>query len=329
MSRQPSDSDHVTGQRNDSVLANVALLYYKEGLTQSDIAKRLRVSRATVVNYLRSARERNIVDIRINGNSFASSTLTSELREKFDLRDAYIASTTPGAEEQKRQEQNRQVARVGGIALCELVREDEKLGIAWGETIHLLVQDMPLGRIPGLQVCQMIGSMESPLLPHSTAEYCAIRVANCLNADCHTLHAPAVLSTSSIAESLRAEPIIKAQLKRLKKLDRAIFSVGNCDLDTHIVQSGIAKRKDLLWYKKMGAVGVLCGRFVDEQGEAIMGELDERLIGINLSDLGKCSEGLLVVSGLEKRSAVLAALRGGYVTHLVIDEITAKSLLDD
>ena len=31
-------------------LSNVALLYYGEGLTQSDIAKRLQVSRMTVVN---------------------------------------------------------------------------------------------------------------------------------------------------------------------------------------------------------------------------------------------------------------------------------------
>ncbi len=65
-----SDESGFLNQRN-SVLTNVALLYSGEGLTQSEIAKRMNVSRATVVNQLRESRELGIVDIRICGEALA------------------------------------------------------------------------------------------------------------------------------------------------------------------------------------------------------------------------------------------------------------------
>ena len=74
-----------------ALLANVALMYFGEGLTQNDNAKRLQVSRATVVNMLREARDTGIVDIRVDGRSLAASSLGLDLREAYGLDDVYIA----------------------------------------------------------------------------------------------------------------------------------------------------------------------------------------------------------------------------------------------
>ncbi len=43
-----------------------AWLYYADQMTQSEIAKTLKVSRATIVNYLQEARERGIVSVHIS-----------------------------------------------------------------------------------------------------------------------------------------------------------------------------------------------------------------------------------------------------------------------
>jgi deoxyribonucleoside regulator len=317
--------------RTDHMLAHVAMLYYKDSLTQDQIAQRMGVSRATVVNYLRLAREQNIVDIRINGSSFTSSTLSTRLKQAFELEDVFIASGLDGPAKggtTSKDELVRQVARVGAMALFDMVGSGETLGVAWGHTIQAVCSDMPRKTVRGLRVCQMIGSMESPLLALSAAETCAIRVATSLGAVCHTLHAPAILSTATLAKALRAEPTIKSQLGRLQHLDRAVFSVGDCDPDTHIVQSGIASAATLKWYRSKGAVGVLCGRFIDEQGRHVVGKLDERMIGISLPDLRRCRFGILVVAGTQKIAAIKAALAGGYVTHLVIDEAAGNSLLE-
>jgi DNA-binding transcriptional regulator LsrR (DeoR family) len=50
----------------DDAVNWAAWLYYADEMTQSEIAKTLNVSRATVVNYLQEARSRGIVSIRIS-----------------------------------------------------------------------------------------------------------------------------------------------------------------------------------------------------------------------------------------------------------------------
>ncbi len=62
---KPAPSKRVSGDK-EAQLSNIALLYYGEGLTQGEIAKRMKVSRTTVVNMLRESRELGIVEIRVD-----------------------------------------------------------------------------------------------------------------------------------------------------------------------------------------------------------------------------------------------------------------------
>ncbi len=314
--------------RNDTLLANIAILYYKDGLTQNEIAKRLGVSRPTVVNYLRQAREQNIVDIRINGTSFSSSKLSKDLRDAYGLKDVFIASVLPGPgsnADKRARDVRRQVARVGAMAVYDLLQPGDVLGIAWGETIQWVAEEMPRGIIRNLTICQTIGSMKSPLLP--AAETSSIRIAASLNADCYTLHAPAILSSKKIADALKKEPIIRTQLEKFRELTKVLFSVGNCSETTHIVQSGIASVEELHWYQAHGAVGVICGRFINAKGEHVKGEMDERMIGITPEDLKHVRCGILVAAGTDKIEAIRAAFVGGYVQYLVTDEMTGRLLV--
>lgn len=315
-------------QRNDELLTAVALLYYKDGLTQSEIATRLRVSRASVVNYLRQAHEQNIVDIRIDGVSYSCSSLSRDLREAYALEDVYVATTypAPGASpEVLAQETRRQVARVGAMAVHGLVQPGDVLGVTWGETIQALAEEMPRSAVKDLTICQMIGSMKSPLLP--AAETSAIRIASCLGADCHTLHAPAILSSPEIAQALMREPIIHAQLEKLKELTKALFSVGNMSESTHSVRSGIVTAREMRWYRDHGAVGVICGRFIDARGEHVEGQVDARMIGVTPAELRRVEAGILVAAGSDKLEAIRAALVGRFARYLVTDESTGRQLL--
>lgn len=314
---------------HDALLANVALLYYKEGLTQGDIARRLGVSRPTVVAYLRQAREFGIVDIRIDGLSFATSSLSRELRAAYGLSDVFLIDEPPGpagTPEEASRQARRQLAQVGAMAVFDLLEPGDSLGVAWGQTIHWLAEEMPRGTIAGLSVYQMIGSMKSRHLP--AAETLAIRVASSLNAECFTLHAPAVLSNRDIADALRREPVIAEQLRALRALSKTLFSVGNVADDTQLVQSGIATVDDVRGYVRRGAVGVLSARFIDADGNPVEGDLDGRVIGMELADIRAVGNGILVSSGHDKVAAMRAALVGGYVRYLVTDKSTGEELLD-
>lgn len=320
--------DRSPAVKNDALLANVAILYYKDGLTQNDIAKRLGVSRPTVVAYLRQARELNIVDIRINGASFTVSNLSREIKDAFGLKDVYLASMFSSDDEsQETADTLRHVACAGAMAVYDLLRPSDVLGVAWGQTIQCLAEEMPRGVIRGVKICQMIGSMKSRTLP--APETSSIRIAASLGADCFTLHAPALLSSAEVAAALKREPLIRSQLANFSILTKSLFSVGSCQPNTQIVKSGIATAEQVAWYQARGARAVICGRFVDENGEHVTGELDDRMIGIRPEELRAVPEGIMVASGLDKVEAMLACLSGGYARYLVTDEVTGLQLLKE
>lgn len=311
----------------DALLANVALLYYGEGLTQNDIAMRMGVSRQTVVNMLRECRERAIVEIRVAGQVLASSNHSRMLKQKYGLADAYVARRHNGQQPVSDADIVHHVARIGAAALSELVQPNDVVGVAWGQTIMSVANKMSTTDVSNVTVCQMIGSMASDRV--AASEDCAIRISQHLGAQCFTLHAPAVLSSTGLAATLRQEPTIATQLQRLETLDLALFSVSDTGPETHMVAAGIADRAELKAARQAGAVGVVCARYLNADGQAIKSPPNDRVIGITIDQLRNASRKLLVAAGVQRLEPVKAALKGKLVTHLCVDETLAKALLEN
>lgn len=320
------DGKHIakeTGAER-ATLAHVAMLYYREGLTQGEIARRTGVSRATIVNWLRLAREQAIVDIRIRGESFATSPLARRLADRYDLIDAYIAHDD--AEPLSPDAMLTRTAQLGAQAMRDLLSDDDRLGVAWGETVRRMAETFPAADLPGLVVHQLVGSMYSEHL--FAAETCTIEIARRLKARCRTLHAPAILSSASLADQLRSEPVIAGQLEAFRTMTKALFSVGDVSPRTTLVAAGIGSAEDVAWYRERGAAGVLSCHFIDHDGQPMRGPLTDRTIGITPEALHEVPMRMLVVAGEEKREATAALLKGGFVTHLVINEASARALLE-
>lgn len=308
----------VTGE---SIVIEAAWLYYHDGMNQTGIASHLGVSRATVVNYLQEAKERGFIKISLAPEAFTTHRLAQELRLKFGLTAAYVVPDGTGGEE----EALLRVARGAAEWLPSLLQSGDRLGVSWGRTVFEVAEAMSQSRVENVTVSQLVGSMATPY--GFTAEICSAHLAQRLEAKLINLHAPAVLSDPDLAARLRAEPIIRDQIDALSHCNKAIFAAGSCDHSSHIVGSGVASHADLDWYTGKGATGVLCGRFIDAAGRPIDGELDQRMIGVELDKLLGLDMGLLVSVGADKVQPMLAAIAGGYVTHVVTSEDTAKGVL--
>ena len=90
MSRIPTKPTDFSSD-SEGMLAAVAELYYKDGLTQAQIGKRLGLSRQTIVSYLRQGKKRGIVEIKIKGSAYTGSDLSRSLKLKYELEDVYIS----------------------------------------------------------------------------------------------------------------------------------------------------------------------------------------------------------------------------------------------
>jgi len=313
----------ATDRSAESIVVQTAWLYYHDGWNQTDIAEHLGVSRASVVNYLNRAREQGLIRVTLSDEVFTGHRLAEALCERFGLQGAYVLPV--GASDSEEQIFLR-VARGAALWLPRLLDAGDRLGVSWGRTVFELAQALDSVAVPELVVTQLVGSMSTPY--GFTAETCSTIVAQKLSATCINLHAPAVLSEAKLATRLRREPIIKLQLDALARCNKAIFAAGSCTPDSHIVGSGVATPAELEHALGAGAVGVLCGRFIDAGGEEIGGDLSRRIMGVSLADLRGLDVGLVIASGAERVDAMRASIRGGYATHAVTCSLTAEALLD-
>lgn len=305
----------------ENAVIEVAWMYYHDGRNQQDIAEALGISRATVVNYLQEARETGLIRITLAAPAFTAHRLSLDLCAKFGLTEAFVVpddGLEAGAAFAR-------VVRGAALWLPDLLAPGDRLGVAWGRTVYDLAEQVESHEIADLTVLQLVGSMATPY--GFTAEACSTRLAQRLGARCLNLHAPAVLSRAALAEELRAEPILRAQLQALQGVNKLLFSVGTVSENSHVVSSGLATPEELAAHVARGAAGVICGRFVDAMGRQMPGETEARMIGIDLPRLVGLDMGLLVTPGLDKVVPSLAAIRGGYVTHLATSTRVAEALL--
>ena len=76
-----------------------------------------------------------------------------------------------------------------------------------------------------------------------------------------------------------------------------------------------------------GAVGDVLCHFVDENGELIPSDIEDRLISTPLEKLRAMDNVVGLAAGAQKVEAIRAVLRGGYLDVLITDEPTAALLL--
>src|SRR3954462_13673990 len=67
-----------------------AWLYYEERMTQEEVADRLGVSRASVVNFLQEARDRGVVTIAVASEHLQSVKVSRELCKRFELASCVV-----------------------------------------------------------------------------------------------------------------------------------------------------------------------------------------------------------------------------------------------
>lgn len=295
-------------------------LYYADQMTQSEIAKRMGVSRATIVNYLQEAREKGIVSVNINPKAGNRTSMARALMEKFGLAGAFVIPE--GDDEALVQ----RLGDAGARVLADQVEDGDTVGVAWGRTVLAVADQISLTRpVRNVTVVQVSGSStgEADFSP----ELCTSLLSNRIHARCVNLLAPAVLSTKALKAQLLAEPVLRKQMDLVHSANRILFGVGDIGPKSTVRQAGVAEPEEIDDYVSRGATAVIIGRFIDADGRAVGGPHDERVVGITLDELKKIPSRVCVAGGAAKIRAIIATLAAGYVTHFITDMATAEALI--
>ena len=300
----------------------VAELYYQLNNSQQEIASKLDISRPTVSRLLQYAKDKGYVQIKVTDPFMDLEMLEEELTSKYQLKDVNIAfSPTDDYSEIK-----HYISIKAAEYLNEVIIDDTTIGVSWGSTIYEVAKNLPKRPLKGVEVVQLKGGISFSNVKSYAWESLSL-FANAYQTLPKYLPLPLVFDNPIISEMVRHDRHIKNILETGKKAQVAIFTVGSVHDDALLFRLGYFTEEEKQQLKKI-AVGDVCSRFIDVNGQICDENINNRTVSIDLEELRKKDRSILVAGGANKTTAIHTVLSSRYANALITDQHTAKKLLN-
>ncbi|RRD93255.1 sugar-binding transcriptional regulator [Clostridiales bacterium COT073_COT-073] len=303
------------------LLIDVAIMYYLENKTQSEIAKSLYLSRPKVSRLLKKARDTKVVEITIHDGDVPYHQLCRWMKESFKVEKVIITKSYDDEE--------RTIRECGKAAAEELSRvlsDDVVVGISWGRNIKAMAKYVGKSKYRDIKVVELFGDIHSSS-ESNDVRHAGLLLAQNLGAELYALHCPLYINDDKAREAIKNTAVVKNTLNMIQKCDVIVSGIGHIGNATSLaiwdnyidpdIQSQIIKAN---------GVGFLCAHFFDHNGEFLDLPINREVIGIDIESI-KSKKNILVAGGRHKTRAILALLQAGYVNTLVTDEINAEKIL--
>ncbi len=300
-----------------------AKMYYIDGLSQEEIAQRIHVSRPSVSRLLSACVREGIVQIRIDDVSSYGKELGKRIVDVYGIRAAIVVPQGHSAEADK-----EKVGQAAADYIASLLSPGMLIGIAWGTTIHSIVQHIKPDSPVRADVIQLLGGMGNKT-NDTDAGMMALNLGRALGGDSYILQAPFMVQSKILRHLLMEEPHIKSHFQKIKSTDLAIIGLGSTKPELSAqFRSGHINLEDSEKLISEGAVGDICGSYIDINGHRCHSSLCDRMIAVSLDDLKRIPTVIGVAAGEPKADIIVGALRGRYIDVLITDERAAASVLN-
>lgn len=308
--------------KDKHLLVEIAVMYYLEGKTQTEIAKEMFMSRPKVSRLLQRARDLDIVDIKINYESDDFNRLKTQIQHRFGVENVVIVKTLSNEDET--------IKEMGRAAANEIkyhLNDNITIGMSWGRSVKQAVKGFKRKPMKNIKIVELFGAVE---YKEDTQNLLSIgyEFSNKINGTFYPLPAPVYIHDEMTRRVLLQSPIINKTLKMIDECDLIITGLGvvNSNLpqtiwDMHVDPKA---RQELL---DLGAVGFICAHFFDQDGNFIDHEMNERVIGIKTEKI-KQNKIVLIAGGLSKCKAIYAILKGGHINTLICDDMTLRKVIE-
>ena len=333
-----------------------ASMYYVQGETMEVISHHLRVSRSTVSRLLARARREGIVRVTLVQPGGAGS-LEGRMARVFGVR-THIVPVREGTTEIHRLQQVASVAAAHMVDLIEALadsggsggrdvpgegadRESRVqggggggvvVGVAWGTTMSEVSAALPSRPIPGLTVVQLNGASD-PMREGPSAGEVLSHLRASLGARTISFPVPAFFDHVATREAMWSERSVERVLAVTRRASLAVFGVGALDalngaLPSQVYEGGHLTARDQAVLRRQEVVGDVCTVLLRADGSWRDVALNARATGPTPAQLARIPRRLCVAAGTGKARALLAALRARTATDLIVDDATARAVLE-
>jgi DNA-binding transcriptional regulator LsrR (DeoR family) len=307
------------------LITKVAQMYYEQEMRQSEIARRLQISQASVSRLLKSAREQHIVRITVNVPNGIYPDLEDTLQQAYQLKDVVVVDCIQDDEEQIR----RDLGAAAAFYLENTLGKGEVVGLSsWSGTLLAMVEAMhTVSRATNARVVQILGGIGQPQAEVHAAHLVS-RLAALVRGEAVFLPAPGVTGTADARDVLLGDPFVRDTAALFGDVSLALVGIGAIEPSSLLASSGNSfAPEELDTLRAQGGVGDILLRFFDGDGQGLDTPLAQRVIGMDLAQLSRVARAVGIAGGQRKHAAIRGALEGGWINVLITDRFTAAWLV--
>jgi DNA-binding transcriptional regulator LsrR (DeoR family) len=301
--------------------ARAGWLYYIAGHTQEEIAKILRVSRATAQRLVSLCLTERLITFRLAHPIATCMEVAARLRDAHSLVYCEIVPTDPAAPLSP-----AGVAERAANLLETTLKAERRVIVAMGtgRTMRAAVEQIPAMECPDNQLVSLVGNISAD---GSASFFDTVgRLADLTKARHFPMPLPFLMPSSSERDQLlRIEPIGRVHTLA-GQADLRMVGIGQMDRRAQVHVDGFIQREELRELIRLGAVGEVTGWAFDHEGRIINGGTNLRLTSVPPPIPARALT-VAVALGPAKVPAIRAALKGRLVNGLITDEATARKVL--
>ncbi|HEY0878187.1 MAG TPA: sugar-binding domain-containing protein [Zeimonas sp.] len=315
------------GNRHEDLAVRVAKLYYYQRMTTERIAEELHTSRSTVSRLLSWAHEHGLVEIHVHDPAEQPGKIEALLRERFGVRVVRVVAVPEAAREADWLE--RVAADAAGY-LNSVIGSDCVVGIAWGTTVHKVSERLKPKPTKNVDFVALNGAGTPQSIDSTIGTDLVLRFAANYGARAHAFPVPAFFDHPETKTALWRERSVRRLLDLQQRADVLVFSVGafSSEVPSQVHAGGFLEAADRRDLRRDRVVGDIATVFFRADGSWRDVALNARASGPDLELFGS-RQSICIASGTGKVEGIRAALAGGFVHTLIVDEPTARGVLDD
>ncbi len=317
--------------REERFIIKVLEMHYKQGMSQQEIGKKLNVSRTTVSRALAQAKREGYVQITINYPEGDMTTTEAALEEKFNLKEVVIASS------QEESEIRDETAFFASDYVLRVLKNHMTIAITRGTSLQkmseymkndvrlkfLKTDDVKVVPLMAATNAAIDDSVENRL---AYSNFLVDEVAKILNGRSYQLLAPQYVTSLEAKKVFLNEGSVSSVFDLAGSADIAVMGIGNLTEESSLLKAHMVPPEEFERLRAKGGVGELLCHIIDSEGKLVQDEFEDHLLSVSLDDLKKIPIRVGVACGLDKKEAILAVLKGGYINVLITDDKVARYL---
>jgi DNA-binding transcriptional regulator LsrR (DeoR family) len=315
------ESVKAVSELNDDLRTRAAWLYYKEGLTQDQVAQELGLARTRVLRMLAAARVDGTVQIRVLSKHSHCVSLERELERKFKIDRAIVVPMPQNPEMVP-----EIIGTVLGEYLTDILTADMTIGLGWGKTLSSCLPSIPQQQHTGVSVVSLLGGL-TKVSKFNPSEF-AWRLGDRLSAESYLIAAPVYAPDERTREALLTHPGIREVFRRSENLDVAIVSVGDMSPTSTFTSYGLLDKEEMMSLQRAGAIGDILCHFINSDGEIVDHDVNRRVVSVDPRSLRSARKIVLASGGWHKVEVFRAAMKLLLPHVILTDEQVAERLLD-